>query len=260
MSEPVLHAFDAATGIGRVTFNRPEVLNALDVASARAFQAAVSQVTSQPGLRCVVLAGAGRAFCAGGDVASFSTEPARVVAELLDALHPALVALRACPAPVLAVVQGAAAGAGFSIAIGADYVLASDTARFVIAYDRVGAAPDAGGTWHLARKVGRARAFSMMLLGQTLAAEAALGVGIVSELVPEAELQSRAEAVALRIASGPTAAYGRFKRLFDNAHAASFEAQLDAERQAFIEGTATADFREGAAAFLARREPSFRGE
>ena len=139
MSGPVLRAFDPATGIARITFNRPEVLNALDVASAKAFQAAVSHATSQPGVRCIVLSGAGRAFCAGGDVTSFGEHPASVVAELLDALHPALAALRACPAPVLAVVQGAAAGAGFSIAIGADYVLAADTARFVIAYDRIGA-------------------------------------------------------------------------------------------------------------------------
>ena len=118
------------------------MLNAIDIATARAFGEAVLRITQKENLRCIVLAGAGRAFVAGGDVASFQNEPAPVVHALLDALHPAVVALRACPAPVLAVVQGPAAGAGLSLVLAADYVLAGDKARFVIAYDRIGAPPD----------------------------------------------------------------------------------------------------------------------
>lgn len=257
--EPVVHAFDPETGIARITFNRPDVLNALDVATAVAFHAAVERVTNTLGLRCIVLAGAGRAFAAGGDVASFGDEPARVVKALLDALHPALIALRECEAPVLAVVQGAAAGAGLSIALGADYVLAGDKARFVIAYDRIGAAPDAGGTWFMPRKMGRTRAFAMMLLGQTLDAQAALEAGIVSEVAPQADLDRRADQLARRIASGPTRAYGRFKRLMDSAMSASFADHLKAEQTHFIIGTVSEDFGEGVAAFLAKREPVFRG-
>lgn len=256
---PVLDEFDAGTGIARVTFNRPEVLNAIDVPTAEAFRDSVARVTARPGLRCVVLSGAGRAFAAGGDVASFGAEPARVVAALLDALHPAILSLRACPAPVLAVVQGAAAGAGLSIVLGADVVVAGDRARFVVAYDRIGAAPDCGGTWFLPRKAGRTRAFAMMLLGQTLDAEAAREAGIVTEVVPAADLDRRAEEVARRVAAGPTAAYGHFKRLVDDALAAPLDAHLAAERRAFVEATATDDFREGASAFLAKREPVFRG-
>ena len=256
---PVIAAFDPVTGIGRLTFNRPEVLNAIDVPAALALRGGVQRLVAEPGLRCVVLAGAGRAFVAGGDIAAFAAEPARVVDELLEALHPAILALRATPAPVLAVVQGAAAGAGLSLVLGADLVVAGDRARFVIAYDRVGASPDCGGTWFLPRKVGRARAFEMMLLGQVLDAEAARAMGIVSLVVPAAELERRADELAHRVAAGPTAAYGRFKRLVDDALAAPLAQHLQAEREAFLASTATADFREGVAAFIAKREPVFKG-
>ena len=256
---PVTHVFDAATGIARITFDRPEVLNAIDLAMAQAFGGTVAAVTRLEGLRCIVLTGAGRAFIAGGDVASFGEEPAKVVDALLEALHPPLLALRFCAAPVLAVVQGAAAGGGLSIALGADYLLASDKARFVVSYDRIGAAPDCGGTWFLARKLGRTRALAMMLRGEALDAQAALDVGIVSEVVPHAELEARAQALALRIASGPTQAYGQFKRLIDEASAATLAEQLEAERRAFLAATGTVDFREGVAAFLGKRAPAFTG-
>ncbi len=256
---PVITAFNPVTGIGRLTFNRPEVLNAIDVPAALALRDGVQRLVAEPGLRCIVLAGAGRAFVAGGDIAAFAAEPARVVDELLDALHPAILALRATPAPVLAVVQGAAAGAGLSLVLGADLVVAGDRARFVIAYDRVGASPDCGGTWFLPRKVGRARAFEMMLLGQVLDAEAARAAGIVSLVVPAAELERRADELAHRVAAGPTAAYGRFKHLVDDALAAPLAQHLQAEREAFLASTATADFREGVAAFIAKREPVFTG-
>lgn len=256
---PVSHQFDPATGIARIIFDRPEVLNAIDLAMAQAFLASVETVVAMKGLRCIVLAGAGRAFMAGGDVASFGETPAAAVDALLQTLHPALLALRASPAPVIAVVQGAAAGAGFSIALGADYVLASDKARFVVAYDRIGAPPDCGGTWFLARKLGRTRAFALMLGGEALDAPAALAAGLVSEVAPHAELEARAQALALAIASGPTQAYGQFKRLIDASFAATLAEQLEAERAAFIAATATADFREGVAAFLGKREPAFTG-
>ncbi len=260
MSEPpVTRAFDSATGIARITFNRPEVLNAIDVPTALAFRDAVDAVVAEERLRCIVLAGAGRAFVAGGDVASFAADPARTVDALLDALHPAILAMRACPAPVLAAVQGASAGAGLSLVLGADLVVASETARFVIAYDRIGVSPDCGGTWFLPRKVGRTCAFELMLLGRNLDAEAAREVGIVSEVVPAAELDATVDEMARRIASGPTAAFGRFKRLVDDALAAPLARHLEDERRAFLAATETADFREGVEAFLGKREPAFQG-
>jgi 2-(1,2-epoxy-1,2-dihydrophenyl)acetyl-CoA isomerase len=260
MSEPpITELFDAASGIARITFNRPEVLNALDVATAVAFREATERAVAHEGIRCIVLAGAGRAFVAGGDVASLAGDSAAVVNALLDALHPAILALRACPAPVLAVVQGAAAGAGLSLVLGADLVVAGEGARFLIAYDRIGASPDCGATWFLPRKVGRTRAFEMMLLGPVLDAEAARQAGIVSQVAPAADLERLADEIARRIASGPTRAYGRFKRLIDDAHAAPLADQLEAERRAFVDATETADFREGTQAFLGKREPAFRG-
>lgn len=256
---PVTDTFDNATGIARIVFNRPEVLNAIDIATAQAFRDAVLRVTAIQDLRCIAISGAGRAFVAGGDVASFQAEPEKVVDALLQALHPAVLALRACPAPVLAVVQGAAAGAGLSLALAADYLLAGDKARFVIAYDRIGAPPDCGGTWFLPRKLGRGRAFAMMLLGPVLDASGALAAGIVSEVVPQEELEARADALARKIASGPTSAYGHFKRLVDDAFATPLSQHLENERAAFLDCAKTADFREGVSAFLAKREPEFKG-
>lgn len=260
MSEPlVIEAFDPTTGIARVTFNRPNVLNAIDVATAEAFRDVVLRLSGREDMRCIVLAGSGRAFVAGGDVAAFATDSAARVTAILAALHPAIIALRESDAPVLAAVQGAAAGAGLSLVLGADLVLAADDARFVIAYDRLGVSPDAGGTWYLARKVTRARAFAMMLLGESLDAEAALAAGIVNEVVPLAELETRTEALARRIASGPSRAYARFKHLHDEAGASRLADHLEAEKRAFLAGTETADFREGVAAFIEKRAPKFIG-
>jgi 2-(1,2-epoxy-1,2-dihydrophenyl)acetyl-CoA isomerase len=255
----VIEEFDPTTGIGRLTLNRPEVLNAIDIPTAQAFRDAVLRLHGREDLRCIVLSGRGRAFAAGGDVASFATDSAAKVEAILGALHPAVAALRDSAAPVLAVVQGAAAGAGLSLVLGADVVLAADDARFVIAYDRIGVSPDAGGTWYLARKVPRARAFGMMFLGEALDAEAAREVGIVNEVVPQAELEALADALARRIASGPSRAYAHFKRLYDEAATASLSDQLEAEKRAFLAGTRTSDFREGVAAFIEKRQPRFTG-
>lgn len=259
----VLADIDAGTGVATITINRPKVLNALDVPTARAFLKAVRNVTARKDVRCIVLRGAGRAFVAGGDVAAFGSDPdraAEVVHELLDALHPALVALREAPAPVIAAVRGVAAGAGFSLVLGADLVVAETDARFVIAYDRIGTTPDCGGTWALPRKVGRAKAMELMLLGQTLSADEARTAGIVNAVVAPDELDAHVETMARRIASGPTRAYGAYRKLVDAAFDHPFAAHLEAERASFIRMTETGDFCEGVASFLEKRQPQFRGE
>lgn len=261
-SESVSCAIDPATGVATLTFERPEVLNALDLDTAQAFRAAVERVTSDPCVRVIVLSGAGRAFIAGGDVASFAAAGegiAGVVHGLLDAIHPAVLALRAAAAPVVALVRGAAAGAGFSLVLGADVVVAEETATFLLAYDRLGATPDCGGTWFLERRVGRARAFELMLTRRRLTAAEAQAIGIVTEVVAPGELEARGRALGEAIARGPTRAYGRFKRLVDEAPSRRLAEQLEAERAAFVAATETADFREGVAAFLAKRPPQFRG-
>lgn len=256
---PVLDQFDQKTGIGRIRFNRPDVLNAIDGPTAIAFNAAVKRTLARDGLRLVVLAGAGRAFVAGGDISQFQIAPRKFVTEILDELHGAVLALAESPAPVLAIVQGPAAGAGLSLVLGADYVIASDQAQFLIAYDRIGASPDCGSTWFLERKVGRARAFELMLMSKVMDAEAARLAGIATEVVPSSELDARAEAVARKIAAGPTHAFGRFKKLVNGALHRSLAEHLDIEGEAFLDGTDTEDFREGVDAFLNKRPAGFRG-
>jgi 2-(1,2-epoxy-1,2-dihydrophenyl)acetyl-CoA isomerase len=257
---PVTVDLDNKAGVARIAFNRPEVLNAIDIPTAQAFLEAVRRVTAEPELRCVILAGEGPAFVAGGDVARFADDLAKagaVVDALLDALHPAILALRSTPAPVVAAVRGAAAGAGLSLMLSADFVVAADDARFVIAYDKVGAPPDCGGTWFLPRKVGRSRAFELMLLGTAIDAGTARAYGIVNEIVPKAEVETRAREVAMRIAAGPTKAYGAFKSLIDCD--LPLAQHLEAERAAFVAATRTADFREGVSAFVEKRKPTFTG-
>lgn len=262
MSDPVLLDFDSASGIARVTFNRPAVLNAADVPMAQAFLAVVRRLGSQRGLRAVVLTGAGRAFMAGGDVASFARDPAnapKVVNAILDALNPALVSLRALDAPVLAGVRGVAAGAGFSLAMAADLVLAEDTARFVLAYDRIGAVPDCGGSWFLPRKLGTGRAAELMMLSRALSATEALDWGLINRTAAADQFDAALDAMARQLAEGPAQAMGAFRRLSDAAFGAPLATHLEAERAAFLGLTGTRDFAEGTAAFLEKRPARFYG-
>lgn len=253
--------FDSTTGIGQLVLNRPEVLNALDVPTAQAFLAAVRDLTAQPGLRLIVLTGAGRAFAAGGDVASFVADgidhAPRVIHALLDALNPAILALRQHPAPVITAVRGAAAGAGLSLALSGDLILAEERARFVVAYDRIGAPPDCGMSWFLPRRVGRGRAFQMMLTGATLTAAEALSAGLIDQTAPADQFDAMVEDLVRRVAAGPTQAYGHYKALMDGA--LDLAGHLEAERQGFVACTATADFAEGVAAFVEKRAPQFSG-
>lgn len=257
----VLTQFDAGTGVGRLTLNRPDVLNALDVATARAFLVAVRELTAMQGLRVIVLSGAGRAFAAGGDVASFTANGIEnapgVIHDLLDALNPAILALRQHPAPVITAVRGAAAGAGLSLAISGDLVVAADNARFVVAYDRIGASPDCGLSWFLPRRVGRGMAFEMMLTARSLTAAEALAARLADRVVAEADFDAAVDQLAALVASGPTQAYGQFKALLDGS--LDLADHLEAERRAFIACTRTADFAEGVAGFTGKRKAVFAG-
>lgn len=263
MSDIVIVEHDSDTGVARIVFNRPDVLNAVDVAMARAIGAAVEDIASRTGVRAVVVAAAGRAFVAGGDVFAFGSDPSRsaeVVNAILDAMHPAILRLRALDAPIIAAVRGAAAGAGLSLALAADLVVAEEGARFVVAYDRIGVSPDCGGTWFLARKVGAALAAEMMLLGRSLDAVEAKEAGIVNLVVPQGRLEAAAAELAGKVAAGATRAFGHFRRLSEAAMTEPLASHLEAERAAFIDCTGTADFREGVSAFLGKRGATFRGE
>ena len=213
-------------------------------------------------MRCVVIRGAGRAFVAGGDLAAFAEDfdrAADVADDLLDALHPVAETLRAIDAPVIAAVHGAVAGAGLSLMCSCDLAIVAQGTRFLMAYDKVGAAPDFGGTYFLPRVLGPRRAAQFLFLSETLDADAALAAGLVNRVVPADQLDAVVDEIARKIAAGPTRAYGQYKRLADRAFERDLHDQLEAERAAFKSATRTEDFREGVGAFLAKRAPRFSG-
>ena len=242
-----------------LTFDRPQALNAIDGAAARAFQETVEHIADSPGIRALMLRGAGRAFMAGGDLTAMRTDPATIGPALIDPLHAGLQALTRLPIPVLACAQGAVAGAGLSILLAADLAIAADDCRFTLAYARIGASPDGGASWHLPHIVGLRKAMELALLSDTLDARQALALSIVNRIVPAATLQDEARALLQRLADGPTHALGRTKALLRASQTHSLDEQLAAERAAFLAGTGTADFREGLDAFLEKRPPRFTG-
>ncbi len=253
---------ETATGIATLCFNRPEVLNALDVPTARAFREAAMPLSEDPAVRCIVLKGNGRAFVAGGDLAGFAEDfdlAAAVVDDLLDALHPVIEMLAHHDAPVIAAVHGAVAGAGLSLMAACDLVVAAEGTRFLMAYDRIGAAPDCGGTYFLPRVVGMRRAAELMLLSPTWTAEEARAAGLVNRVVAADRLDTETTALATRIAQGPTRAYGAYKRLASEAFSRPLHDHLEAERAAFRQATRTEDFRVGVQAFLGKQPPRFQG-
>lgn len=261
MPDPAL-ILDIAGPIATITLNRPKQLNALDLAMAEGLEAAVETLANQPGLRVIILRGAGRGFMAGGDLGVIQRgldEGAEHIDAIMLPLHRTLVRLAELPQPVIASLHGPVAGAGMSVAMAADLAIAADDAAFTLAYTRVGTSPDGSASWHLPRLVGLRKALEIALLADTIDAPEAHRLGLVNFVVPAAELEARTAALAARLAAGPTQAYGRIKTLLRESLSRDLPAQLDAEREAFHAGLSTADFREGVAAFLAKRMPHFTG-
>ena len=246
--------------IVRLVFNRPHALNALDVAMAQAFVDACQAIGDDSGVRAVLLCGAGRAFMAGGDLAAMHADPRAVADALISRLHAGLKLLARIDAPVVAAAHGVVAGAGFSMLMAADLAIAAEGTRFNLAYVNVGASCDGSASWSLPRVVGLRRALEIALLGDELDAQRALGLGIVNRVVPPDALDAEADALARRLADGPTLAIGRMRRLMRESFDHDLARQLDAEREAFLGGADSADFSEGVGAFLAKRAPRFRGE
>jgi 2-(1,2-epoxy-1,2-dihydrophenyl)acetyl-CoA isomerase len=241
-----------------ITLNRPDVLNAFDSAMHRVLAAALRDARD-PGVRAVVLTGAGRGFCVGQDLTEFREAPGDIGGRLRDNYHPNVLAIRALEKPVIAAVNGAAAGAGLSIACACDVRVAADTASFIPAFINIGLIPDSGGSYFVARILGPARAFEWLTSGRKLTAAEAHAWGLVSEVVEAQALTARAAELAAKMAAMPTRGIGMTKRLIDNAVTASLEEQLEREAQLQAAATQTEDFREGVAAFLEKRPPNFRG-
>jgi 2-(1,2-epoxy-1,2-dihydrophenyl)acetyl-CoA isomerase len=241
-----------------ITLNRPDVLNAFNADLHRALAGALREARA-PDVRAVVLTGAGRGFCVGQDLTEFREATDDIAPRLRAGYHPNVVAIRALEKPVLAAVNGPAAGAGLSLACACDLRLAADAATFIPAFINIGLVPDSGGTFFVSRLLGSARAFEWMTSGRRLSADEALDWGLVSEVVELDRLAARAAERAAELAAMPTRGIAFSKRLFDYAEHTTLEEQLELEAQLQAAATRTNDFREGVAAFLERREPRFQG-
>jgi 2-(1,2-epoxy-1,2-dihydrophenyl)acetyl-CoA isomerase len=241
-----------------ITLNRPDVLNAFNADLHRALSAALTDAQADD-VRAVVITGAGRGFCVGQDLTEFREASGDIGERLRGNYHPNILALRRLEKPVLAAVNGPAAGAGLSFACACDLRLAAASATFVPAFINIGLVPDSGGTYFVRRLLGTARAFEWMTSGRRLSAAEALDWGLVSEVVEDEKLAQRAAERAAELAAMPTRGVGLTKRLFDHAENATLEEQLELEAQLQTAATQTADFREGVDAFLEKREPRFEG-
>jgi 2-(1,2-epoxy-1,2-dihydrophenyl)acetyl-CoA isomerase len=241
-----------------ITLNRPDVLNAFTAEMHRELAAALKDARASD-VRAVVLTGAGRGFCVGQDLTEFREAPGDIGERLHASYHPNVLAIRALEKPVIAAVNGAAAGAGMSIACACDLRVASDAATFIPAFINIGLIPDSGGSYFVTRLLGPARAFEWLASGRRLSAAEAHAWGLVSDVVPADEFAARVKDVAERFAFLPTRGIAMTKRLIDRASNASLEQQLEWEAQLQAAATQTEDFREGVAAFLEKRPPEFRG-
>ena len=241
-----------------ITLNRPDVLNALNSEMHRALAAALKDARDG-GVRAVVITGAGRGFCVGQDLTEFREASGDIGKRLRDNYHPNIRAIRALEKPVIAAVNGAAAGAGMSLACACDIRIAADSASFIPAFINIGLIPDSGGSYFVTRILGPARAFEWLASGKKLTAAEAHAWGLVSEVVETDRLTARVAELAAQLAGMPTRAIGMTKRLLDAAPTASLEEQLEREAQLQAAATQTEDFKEGVAAFLEKRPPKFRG-
>jgi 2-(1,2-epoxy-1,2-dihydrophenyl)acetyl-CoA isomerase len=251
-----------ADAVATITLNRPDAYNALDLALGRDLFHAVLEVDEDPGVRCVVLTGAGRAFCGGGDVKDFAGSLDRIgvlVKELTTYVHGAVSRLVRSPKPVIVAINGTAAGGGLSLALAGDLVLAGESAKLTMAYSRIAATPDGSSSYFLPRLIGLRRAMELYLTNRVLTAKEALEWGLVTRVVPDGELAGAAAALARELAQGPTRAFGGAKLLFHQSTHESLETQMELESQAIAASGHTEDFREGVTAFASKRTPTFRG-
>ena len=248
--------------VARLTLNRPEKLNALSSAMVSELREHLTRIASDASVRAVLLEGAGKAFMAGGDVASFHAnlpDMPRLIRSYAGAFHEVIHALRCLPKPVIAKVHGACAGGGLSMMLACDVAIAAEGARFTLAYANIGTSPDGGSTHFLPRIVGLRRALELAFVTDPFDAKRAAELGLVNWLAPDAELDARAAVLAARLAEGPTEAFARTKALLNASFERPFAGQLEAEIESFAQSTATKDFAEGVTAFVEKRKPRFEG-
>jgi 2-(1,2-epoxy-1,2-dihydrophenyl)acetyl-CoA isomerase len=248
--------------VATLTLNRPDAYNAFNLALGHEIFQAVLEVDDDPQVRCLLITGAGKAFCGGGDVREFVDNLPRVgahIKELTTYLHGAVSRLCRSDKPVVVAVNGVAAGGGLSLVLAGDLVLAAEAARFTMAYSKIAATPDGSSSYFLPRLVGLRRAMELYFTNRVLSAREALDWGLVTRVLPDAELRPAADALARELAQGPTRAFGAAKKLFHHATWESLETQMELEAQAIAVSGRTEDFREGVTAFANKKTPVFRG-
>ena len=251
--------FKLEGGVARLTLNRPDRLNSFNVQMHEEVADAFGQLNEA---RCLVLTGAGRGFCAGQDLSDRAVAPGEAV-DLGESVekryNPLIRKLVALPVPVIARVNGVAAGAGANIALACDVVIAARSAKFIQSFAAIGLIPDSGGTWVLPRLVGQARALGLALTGEPLPAEKAEQWGLIWKAVDDEKLDEEVDALAQRFATGPTQGLARIKSMIRESWGQSLDSELDRQRDAMRELGFTRDYHEGVAAFMEKRKPDFTG-
>ena len=262
LSETVLVSLDA--GVLTLTLNRPDKLNSFNEEMHRALRAGLERAATDPGVRAILLTGAGRGFSAGQDLGDRDPRKGGGAPDLGVTIetfyNPTLRLIRSIEKPFVCAVNGVAAGAGANIAFACDIVMAAKSAKFIQAFSKIGLVPDAGGSWSLARILGEPRAKALALLAEPLDAETAARWGLIWKAVDDEALANEARAIAARLAAGPTRGLGLTKRAIQAAASNSLDTQLDLERDLQREAGRTADYAEGVIAFLGKRRPEFRGQ
>jgi 2-(1,2-epoxy-1,2-dihydrophenyl)acetyl-CoA isomerase len=245
--------------VALIRFNRPHALNAIDVPMAQALLHTARALAADRSVRAIVLCGAGKGFMAGGDLATMRADPLQGAADLIGPLNEALLVFAAMDAPLIAQVHGVAAGAGLSLMLQADFVLAAEGTRFNLAYVNLGTSCDVGASWALPRLVGLRQALEIAMLGETLTSADAERLGLVNRVVAAADFEAEVTALAQRLAGGPTVAYGHLRRLMRASFDRDLPGQLAAEAAAFAECATTVDFKTGIEAFYRKQPAQFVG-
>lgn len=256
--------FDISNGIATLTLNRPDKLNSFTQAMHLEVRAALEQVQADKSVRVLVLTGAGRGFCAGQDLSDRAVEPGAKGVDLGESVEkfyaPLVLTLRSLPMPVICAVNGVAAGAGANLALACDIVIAGQSASFIEAFCKLGLIPDTGGTWHLPRLIGLARATGLAMLGEKLTAERAEAWGLIWKSVPDDVLMTEVMAMAAHFASAPTKGLAFTKKALQASYGNTLPDQLALEAGMMRELGYSHDYREGVSAFMAKRTPEFKGE
>jgi 2-(1,2-epoxy-1,2-dihydrophenyl)acetyl-CoA isomerase len=253
---------ERANHVATLTLSRPDAYNALNMPLGRELFEASLELDDDPDVRCIVITGAGRAFCAGGDVKDFADNLGRIgshIKELTTYLHGAVSRFCRSDKPVIMAINGIAAGGGFSFALSGDLVVAAESAKFTMAYSKIAATPDGSSSYFLPRLVGLRRAMELYFTNRVLTAREALEWGLVTRVVPDGELKATVAALAAELAQGPTKAFGAAKRLLHQSTWESLETQMELEAQAIAASGRTEDFRAGVTAFAQKATPTFQG-